>query len=164
MLIAGRALAYQDRAVAYTEAPTTLQGLWRQRRRWLTGNLAAILKHGWGRGAPLRVRILALPNLWFAHIGTYLLALLVAGWAALSPTSRTLPVLQVLGTIAITLDLIGVLWAYAADRGDPRDLLWLPLQRMGFPWFAWTVFASVFTGPPRAWAKITRRDGHRLLG
>ncbi|HZY72378.1 MAG TPA: polysaccharide deacetylase family protein, partial [Edaphobacter sp.] len=58
----GNSVIYEDRALAFTEAPVTANGLMRQRFRWSFGILQAIWKH---RGAFTRNRALglfALPN------------------------------------------------------------------------------------------------------
>lgn len=162
LLRQGRRLVFCDRADAYTEAPTTLSGLFRQRRRWLAGNLACLRKHGLGRGASWPVRLIALPNLWFAHLGSYLLPLLVSAWVAIGRGGVDLPAVVTLGSIALGLDVVGMSSFYLLDRADPKDLLYGPLQRTLFPSFAWIVFISVLLKPPVAWAKITRRDTARI--
>jgi cellulose synthase/poly-beta-1,6-N-acetylglucosamine synthase-like glycosyltransferase len=158
LLRTGGSLALQDRARAYTEAPATLGGLVRQRRRWLSGNLRCIAKHGLGQGAPLAVRLIALPNLWFAHLGVYLLPLLVSAWVALGRGGAELAALGALGGVAMALDLTGLLAFYALDRADPRDLPHVPVQRFFLPTLLWLVFVSVLASPPRGWGKITRRN------
>lgn len=42
---AGWRVVYEDRACAWTEAPGTWQGLWRQRYRWCYGTMQAMWKH-----------------------------------------------------------------------------------------------------------------------
>jgi cellulose synthase/poly-beta-1,6-N-acetylglucosamine synthase-like glycosyltransferase len=158
LLCRGYRLVFSDRADAYTEAPTTLSGLFRQRRRWLGGNLRCIAKHGLGRGAPWPVRLVALPNLWFAHIGVYLLPVVVSLWVSIGRDGVEIPILATLGSIAFALDVLGVLWFYLADRTDRLDLPFAPLQRMVFPTFVWLVFATVVASPPRGWAKVERRN------
>ena len=46
LLQAGYWVNYEDRALAYTEAPTTANGLMRQRFRWSFGIMQAVWKHG----------------------------------------------------------------------------------------------------------------------
>jgi peptidoglycan-N-acetylglucosamine deacetylase len=63
LLQAGYKVEYEDRSLAYTEAPTTANGLMRQRFRWSFGILQATWKH---RSAFLRggaLGWLALPNI-----------------------------------------------------------------------------------------------------
>jgi cellulose synthase/poly-beta-1,6-N-acetylglucosamine synthase-like glycosyltransferase len=42
---AGWRVAYEERALAWTEAPSTLSGLWKQRYRWAYGTMQAMWKH-----------------------------------------------------------------------------------------------------------------------
>ena len=63
LLQAGYRVTYEDRALAYTEAPISANGLMRQRFRWSFGILQAVWKH---RSAFLRGGVLgwlALPNI-----------------------------------------------------------------------------------------------------
>jgi cellulose synthase/poly-beta-1,6-N-acetylglucosamine synthase-like glycosyltransferase len=63
LLRQGCKVVYEDRALAFTEAPDNMQGLMRQRFRWSFGILQAVVKH---RGAFLRHRamtLFALPNM-----------------------------------------------------------------------------------------------------
>jgi cellulose synthase/poly-beta-1,6-N-acetylglucosamine synthase-like glycosyltransferase/peptidoglycan/xylan/chitin deacetylase (PgdA/CDA1 family) len=49
----GREVVYEDSARAWTEAPATLNGLWRQRYRWGLGTMQSVWKH---RGAFFSLR------------------------------------------------------------------------------------------------------------
>ncbi|MHB8302803.1 MAG: glycosyltransferase [Acidobacteriaceae bacterium] len=63
LLQQGFKVVYEDRALAFTEAPDNMRGLMRQRFRWSFGILQAVVKH---RGAFLRHRamgLFALPNM-----------------------------------------------------------------------------------------------------
>ncbi len=54
---AGWAIANEPRAYAYTEAPSTLNGLLKQRFRWTFGTLQCLWKH---RSAPVPLRLVRL--------------------------------------------------------------------------------------------------------
>jgi len=63
LLRQGYKVIYEDRALAFTEAPATMRGLMRQRFRWSFGTLQAVFKH---RKAFLKHRamsLFALPNI-----------------------------------------------------------------------------------------------------
>jgi cellulose synthase/poly-beta-1,6-N-acetylglucosamine synthase-like glycosyltransferase len=63
LLEEGYQVVYEDCALAFTEAPVSMNGLMRQRFRWSFGMLQAVFKH---RGALLRHRAMgmfALPNI-----------------------------------------------------------------------------------------------------
>jgi peptidoglycan-N-acetylglucosamine deacetylase len=53
----------EDRALAFTEAPTTARGLMRQRFRWSFGILQAVWKHGPAMRKRSRLGWIALPNI-----------------------------------------------------------------------------------------------------
>jgi cellulose synthase/poly-beta-1,6-N-acetylglucosamine synthase-like glycosyltransferase/spore germination protein YaaH/peptidoglycan/xylan/chitin deacetylase (PgdA/CDA1 family) len=68
LLRRGYRVEYEDMALAYTEAPTSANGLMRQRFRWSFGILQAVYKH---RGVMARKGALgwvALPNIWIFQI------------------------------------------------------------------------------------------------
>lgn len=46
MLRAGHRISFEPRALALTEAPTSLRDLYRQRFRWLFGNFQCVARHG----------------------------------------------------------------------------------------------------------------------
>ena len=59
----GYKVEYEDRALAFTEAPTTANGLMRQRFRWSFGILQAVWKHRLAFGREGALGWLALPNI-----------------------------------------------------------------------------------------------------
>ena len=68
LLERGKRVEYEDRAVAFTEAPATANGLMRQRFRWSFGILQAVWKHGdtfFRRGT---LGWIALPNIMIFQI------------------------------------------------------------------------------------------------
>lgn len=54
---------YEDRALAFTEAPTTMNGLMRQRFRWSFGILQAVFKHKHAFRTNRAMGLFALPNI-----------------------------------------------------------------------------------------------------
>ncbi len=59
----GYKVEYEDRALAYTEAPTTANGLMRQRFRWSFGILQAVWKHSSAFARKGALGYVALPNI-----------------------------------------------------------------------------------------------------
>ncbi|HEX6500419.1 MAG TPA: bifunctional polysaccharide deacetylase/glycosyltransferase family 2 protein [Micromonosporaceae bacterium] len=64
VLRAGWKVVYEERAIAWTEAPSSLRQLWRQRYRWCYGTMQAMWKHRrslreWGTAGKLGRRGLA---------------------------------------------------------------------------------------------------------
>lgn len=68
LLDAGHKVEYEDRALAYTEAPTTAGALMRQRFRWSFGILQAVWKHGSAFARKGAFGFVALPNIWIFQI------------------------------------------------------------------------------------------------
>jgi peptidoglycan-N-acetylglucosamine deacetylase len=63
LLQKGYKVEYEDRALAYTEAPTTANGLMRQRFRWSFGILQAVWKHRSAFAQKGALGFVALPNI-----------------------------------------------------------------------------------------------------
>ena len=63
LLQAGYRVNYEDRALAYTEAPTTANGLMRQRFRWSFGIMQAVWKHNAAVKQKGALGWVALPNM-----------------------------------------------------------------------------------------------------
>jgi cellulose synthase/poly-beta-1,6-N-acetylglucosamine synthase-like glycosyltransferase len=126
---AGWRVAYDAHAIAHTEAPGSLRGLWRQRVRWTHGTLQSVYKHR----AALRGE---------GHIGRrglpYLLTQQVVG-GVLAPSLDvlaiygllTLGVLPTVGALvaynALTLAL--AVYAFRLDGESLRPLWGLPAQQ-----------------------------------
>jgi cellulose synthase/poly-beta-1,6-N-acetylglucosamine synthase-like glycosyltransferase/peptidoglycan/xylan/chitin deacetylase (PgdA/CDA1 family)/spore germination protein YaaH len=63
LLEQGYSVIYEDRALAFTEAPVTANGLMRQRFRWSFGILQAIFKHRGAISKHCAMGLFALPNI-----------------------------------------------------------------------------------------------------
>ena len=68
-------ILFDERAWAWTEAPDTVNGLYRQRRRWMFGTVQCLWKH---RDALLRPRygtlgLIGLPNMWIGGLVTMMM-------------------------------------------------------------------------------------------
>ena len=68
LLQAGYRVNYEDRALAYTEAPTTANGLMRQRFRWSFGIMQAVWKHRAAVKQKGALGWVALPNMMIFQI------------------------------------------------------------------------------------------------
>ena len=156
-------VVFESRARSRTEAPEHPAALFRQRLRWLHGNLQCAWHHTLTGPAPWRVRLLALPNLWFAHLGVYLLLPVTLAYAWLDHSAMSAQLLAILFAVLFSIDLLAMAVAYGLDRADWRDLPWAPSQRVGYPLFLWAVFAVVslriLRGAATSWNKL-ERTGH----
>ena len=128
---AGWEVVYAEEARAWTEAPSTLAALWRQRYRWSYGTMQAVWKHKaaiWRRGEQ-RIGRRAIPYLVLFQILLPTLAPLVDlfalyGVVFLDP----LPVLAY--WVAFNLVQLAQGWyAFRLDGESPRPLWAVPLQQ-----------------------------------
>ncbi|MFT5683116.1 MAG: cellulose synthase/poly-beta-1,6-N-acetylglucosamine synthase-like glycosyltransferase, partial [Myxococcota bacterium] len=137
-----RTILFQPRALAFTESPDTLGGLFRQRRRWMRGYIQCLWKH---RRSFLRLDMLGLfgmPNLLFVHVGMYLLVPLSVP-ALLRLLVWTTPEALAVGLVGLFgLDLVLAGGACLADDEDLSQLVHVPLRRLVWPWFLLSVFVG----------------------
>jgi cellulose synthase/poly-beta-1,6-N-acetylglucosamine synthase-like glycosyltransferase len=159
---AGWRVVYEDRAVAWTEAPATLRALWRQRYRWCYGTMQAMWKH---RAAvrsrppsPLGRR--AIPNLVVFGVAFPLLAPLVdvfALYGLIFLDRRT-----VLGAwlLFAAAGLAVGAYAFYLDGERARALWILPCQQLVYRQLMYlVVIRSVTTalaGSRLGWQKVER--------
>lgn len=182
----GWVIANEPEAMAFTEAPSSLGGLLKQRFRWSFGTLQclwkhrrSVFRHGWFGG-------LALPSLWVFQIAGQVLAplidlqLLVAlvlqllAWlsslqhADVSASPNPALWLTLIVYVAFSvLELLASWIAYGFDREDRRDLWVLPTQRIVYRQImyvvVWRALGRALTGLGQSWGKL-RRTGDVVIG
>jgi cellulose synthase/poly-beta-1,6-N-acetylglucosamine synthase-like glycosyltransferase len=160
---AGWRIVYEENARAWTEAPATLRGLWRQRYRWCYGTLQSVWKHRsalWRPGEQAIGRR-GLPYLVLFQIALPLFAPLIDlfsiyGIVFLDPWA-------VLGfwCVFTSLQLLLGWYAFRLDRESPRVLWAMPLQQLVYRQLMYLVVVeSVLTaiqGSRLHWRPIARR-------
>jgi cellulose synthase/poly-beta-1,6-N-acetylglucosamine synthase-like glycosyltransferase/peptidoglycan/xylan/chitin deacetylase (PgdA/CDA1 family) len=159
---AGWKVVYAEQARAWTEAPATLAGLWRQRYRWSYGTMQAVWKHRaaiWRRGEG-QIGRRGLPYLLLFQILLPALAPLVDlftlyGVVFLDP----LPVLGYwVGFNLIQLGL--ACYAFRLDRESLRPLWALPLQQFVYRQLMYLVVVqsilSALRGTRLHWQHVRR--------
>ncbi|HYH52238.1 MAG TPA: bifunctional polysaccharide deacetylase/glycosyltransferase family 2 protein [Acidimicrobiia bacterium] len=157
---AGWRVVYEPRARAWTEVPSTLRQLWRQRYRWAYGTMQAVWKH---RGA-VRERgplgLIALPWIAFTQVVLPLLSpafdvFALYGVLFLDPV-RYISYWVAFNILAL---LIGA-YAFRLDGESPRSLWALPLQQFVFRQLVYLVvfesIVSALAGTRLRWHKLTR--------
>ncbi|MFC9926911.1 bifunctional polysaccharide deacetylase/glycosyltransferase family 2 protein [Streptomyces sp. NPDC127190] len=160
---AGWRVVYEERAVAWTEAPASLNALWRQRYRWCYGTLQAMWKH---RGALVQggaAGKLGRRGLVYLLLFQVLLPLLapvvdlfaVYGLVFLDPVR-----IAGLWLAFLLLQLLMGLYAFRLD-GERAGPLWsLPLQQFVYRQLMYlVVIQSVFTavsGSRLRWQRMER--------
>jgi cellulose synthase/poly-beta-1,6-N-acetylglucosamine synthase-like glycosyltransferase/peptidoglycan/xylan/chitin deacetylase (PgdA/CDA1 family) len=164
-------VVYAEKAVAWTEAPESVQQLWSQRYRWSYGTMQAIWKHRrsvlergpsgrFGRvGMPLVSMFMVVAPLLAPLIDVFLVYGLVFG-----PTEKTIGAW--LGVLAVQ----GVCAAYAfhLDKERMTHLLSLPLQQLLYRQLMYVVllqsWITALTGGRLRWQKLRRTGAVGLPG
>lgn len=145
----GWRVVYRSDAVAWTEAPASLDALWKQRYRWCYGTLQAMWKHRgavvqggaggrFGRRGLLYLLVLQVMLPLFAPV-VDLFA--IYGLIFLDPA-------RIIGIwlAFLLVQLLMALYAFHLDRESPRALWSLPLQQIVYRQLMYlVVIQSVFT-------------------
>ncbi|GAA4607236.1 cellulose synthase/poly-beta-1,6-N-acetylglucosamine synthase-like glycosyltransferase/peptidoglycan/xylan/chitin deacetylase (PgdA/CDA1 family) [Actinoplanes octamycinicus] len=163
---AGWRVVFEDSARAWTEAPTGLRQLWRQRYRWSFGTMQAWWKH---RRAVLDRG----PSGRFGRRGLLLIAVFTVVLPLLAPL---IDLLALYGFVVLDRRAAAVSWlavtavqavtAVVAFRLDHEPLwpLWsLPLQQVAYRQFLYLVLlhaaVTALTGRGLRWQKLRRTGG-----
>ena len=163
VLRAGWRIVYAEDAIAWTEAPSTLGQLWRQRYRWCYGTLQAMWKHRSSvvqRGPGGHFGRRGLPYLLLFQVFLPLFAPVVDIFAIYGIIFLN-PV-RVLGLWLAFLALQLALAAYALwlDRESPRVLWALPLQQLVYRQLMYLVVihsvVTALSGFRLPWQKLRR--------
>ncbi|MEO3800656.1 bifunctional polysaccharide deacetylase/glycosyltransferase family 2 protein [Nonomuraea sp. B1E8] len=158
---AGWRVVYEEKALAWTEAPTTLGQLWKQRYRWCYGTLQAMWKHRRAllEGAPFGRRCLGYLTLF--QLVLPLLAPVVDLMAVYSvAVGDPLPVAAVWAGFVAVQAVTG--WYALRLDGERASALWvLPLQQFVYRQLMYLVViqsvATAILGVRLRWHTINRQ-------
>ncbi|HET9281965.1 MAG TPA: glycosyltransferase [Candidatus Angelobacter sp.] len=170
----------EDRALAFTEAPTNARGLMRQRFRWSFGILQAVWKHGAAIRRRSRLGWIALPNIIIFQILLPLVSpfidimflfgileyLVTRYFHPESADPSSLERLAFYFVIFLAIDFVASALAFLLERRtegtgeDAQLLLHLWLQRFSYRQLFSAVLAKTLKraidGKPFAWDKLER--------
>jgi cellulose synthase/poly-beta-1,6-N-acetylglucosamine synthase-like glycosyltransferase len=159
---AGWRVVYAEDARAWTEAPSSLSALWRQRYRWSFGTMQAVWKH---KGAlrhrgQRRIGLIGLPYLVFFQIALPLMAPLIDVFAVYGIVFLD-PVPVIGYWLAFNLlNLVLAWYAFRLDRESPRPLWAMPLQQFVYRQLMYLVVIesviSALAGTRIRWQQIER--------
>ncbi|GIM98192.1 bifunctional polysaccharide deacetylase/glycosyltransferase family 2 protein [Paractinoplanes toevensis] len=165
----GWRVVYQEHARAWTEAPTTMSQLWRQRYRWSYGTMQAMWKH----------RRAVFEKGTFGRRGLLNLAIFQTLLPLLSPLIDVFLIyglffLNPLETLAAWLGMLAVqatstIYAFRLDRESLKPLWRLPLQQFVYRQLMYLVLIqstlAALGGIRLGWQKLRRTGGlEALLG
>jgi len=170
LLRAGWRVVYDERAIAWTEAPASLGQLWRQRYRWSYGTMQAMWKHrssirmSEGSG---RLGRRGLPYLLLFQILLPLLAPLIDVFALYGLLFGDALKLSAVWLGFLGVQFVAAWYAFGLD-GERRRVLWsLPLQQFVYRQLMYLVLLqSVVTavlGTRLRWQRMERRGVAREL-
>uniref|UniRef100_J1RUH0 Polysaccharide deacetylase n=2 Tax=Streptomyces auratus AGR0001 TaxID=1160718 RepID=J1RUH0_9ACTN len=160
---AGWRVVYEEGAVAWTEAPASLNALWRQRYRWCYGTLQAMWKHRGAlvqRGAAGKLGRRGLVYLLLFQVLLPLLAPVVDVFALYG--LLFLDPVRIIGLwlAFLLLQLLVGRYAFRLDGERPGPLWSLPLQQFAYRQLMYlVVIQSVFTavaGSRLRWQRMER--------
>ncbi len=159
----GWRVAYEESAIAWTEAPSSLRQLWRQRYRWCYGTMQSMWKHRRAvtqRGASGRFGRRCLTYLALFHVLLPLIApvvdlAVIYGFLFLSPLK-----VAVFWLAFTMLQVLACGYALRLDRERLRTLWVLPLQQVIYRQFLYLVtmqsMITALTGTRQRWQPIRR--------
>jgi cellulose synthase/poly-beta-1,6-N-acetylglucosamine synthase-like glycosyltransferase len=181
----GYDIAYEDRAIAFTEAPDTLKSFLKQRFRWTYGTLQSVWKH---RDTFLRKRygslgFVALPNVFifqllFPLISPLMDLLILLSIAIYqiqrfyhgnSYTSSNLLRIAAFYVMFLTVDFLSCIMAFALERKEDWKLLfWLIWQRLLYRqvmyYIAIKSVLAAIRGHAVGWVRVERKATVALHG
>jgi cellulose synthase/poly-beta-1,6-N-acetylglucosamine synthase-like glycosyltransferase/peptidoglycan/xylan/chitin deacetylase (PgdA/CDA1 family) len=160
---AGWQVVYEERAKAWTEAPTTLEQLYRQRYRWSYGTMQAMWKHRgavFDRGDSGRFGRRGLPFLALFGVALPMLAPVVDIMLVYGLVFWELPVTLIAWFGMLMLQMVAAAVAFRFDR-EPMTPLWrLPLQQFAYRQLMYLVLiqsaTTALTGGRLGWHKLHR--------
>jgi cellulose synthase/poly-beta-1,6-N-acetylglucosamine synthase-like glycosyltransferase/peptidoglycan/xylan/chitin deacetylase (PgdA/CDA1 family) len=160
----GHRVVYAENALAWTEAPSTINGLWRQRYRWSFGTVQAVWKH---KGAMLsrdprerRIGRRALPYMIFFQVllpmGAPLIDLYALYAVVFMHPARVIAFWLAFNALQLVIALV----AFRLDRERLGPLWALPLQQFLYRQLMYVVIIesviSALVGARAAWRHIPR--------
>jgi cellulose synthase/poly-beta-1,6-N-acetylglucosamine synthase-like glycosyltransferase/peptidoglycan/xylan/chitin deacetylase (PgdA/CDA1 family) len=160
---AGWRVVYEEKARAWTEAPSTIQQLWKQRYRWSYGTMQAMWKH---RHAIVESG----PSGRFGRFGLLFLGIFQVGLPLFAPL---IDVFALYGLIAYDAALSGAAWAgmlalqfflavfaFKLDKEKLGPLWALPAQQFVYRQLMYAVMiqsvVTALTGARLRWHKLHR--------
>ncbi|MBC7633389.1 bifunctional polysaccharide deacetylase/glycosyltransferase family 2 protein [Aeromicrobium sp.] len=160
---AGWRVVYAPEARAWTEAPSSLGQLWRQRYRWCYGTMQAMWKHKRAaieRGASGKLGRRGLPYLLAFQVLLPLLAPVIDVAALYSVVFLPSPTIAYVWLAFLALQYVSAAYAFILDRESLRPLWTLVLQQVVYRQLMYLVViqsvASAIYGIRLQWQKLRR--------
>ncbi len=175
----GHLVAYDDEAIAYTEAPDTTKNFIKQRFRWMYGTLQTIWKYRdvWGKKKYGALGLFSVPNVLLFQIVFPLVSPLMdlmmvfsIIWVAIQNHYHPIDYSSLYGfqkvffyyILFLLIDLVTATIPFFLERKEKWSLIiWLPLQRFYYRQLMYYVAIKAFTtmvrGKTVGWGKFERK-------
>ncbi|MEV6344968.1 bifunctional polysaccharide deacetylase/glycosyltransferase family 2 protein [Actinoplanes sp. NPDC051851] len=167
---AGWRVVYEERSRAWTEAPSTMGQLWRQRYRWSYGTMQAMWKHRralfekgpGGRFGRRGLLNLALFQTLLPLLSPLIDVFLIYGLFFLNPMKTAI---AWLGMLAV--QLFSTIYAFRLDKESMKPLWRVPLQQFVYRQLMYLVLIqsvlAALGGIRLGWQKLRRTGGLNAL-
>jgi cellulose synthase/poly-beta-1,6-N-acetylglucosamine synthase-like glycosyltransferase/peptidoglycan/xylan/chitin deacetylase (PgdA/CDA1 family) len=179
----GFQVRFDSSAIAWTEAPSTIRGLAKQRFRWAYGTLQCLWKYRHLTFNPRfgALGMIALPQVWVFQIALTALApladllliwQLLSQWLAYAQhgaefSNTDLITVGVYYVVFVVVDLLAAAFGFIMERNEQWSLIWwLPLQRFGYRQLMYYVvvrsISTAIRGRFVGWGKLERTGNVRV--
>ncbi len=156
----GWRIVNDNSALAYTEAPETIQNLSKQRFRWAFGTLQCLWKHRAALGQHGAFGWIAMPSLWLYQILFPVISPFMDIGMIWSIYAGNFKQFAFYFLLMFGIELIAAFIALRMDRGNLKLLPWLFFQRLGYrQMMYYVILKSVFyaaRGGAVGWGKFER--------
>jgi cellulose synthase/poly-beta-1,6-N-acetylglucosamine synthase-like glycosyltransferase len=159
----GWRVVYEERAVAWTEVPTSLRQFWRQRYRWCYGTLQAMWKHRGSvlkRGAEGRLGRRGLPYMLLFQVLLPLLAPVVDIYAVYGLVFNDAVRVGEVWLAFLAAQTLMAFYAFHLDRERATALWTLPLQQVVYRQLMYLVvihsLVTAMVGSRLRWQRMQR--------
>jgi cellulose synthase/poly-beta-1,6-N-acetylglucosamine synthase-like glycosyltransferase/spore germination protein YaaH/peptidoglycan/xylan/chitin deacetylase (PgdA/CDA1 family) len=163
LLRQGYSVRYEEKALAYTEAPGDLKSFMKQRYRWSYGILQSLWKNRdmmFDTGNKT-LGFIALPNMWLFQYVFQTLSPLADLILIFGLFSSRAPVFIAYYLVLLLLDYMTAIYAFRLEKLNIGILVWLFLQRIIYRAFmVYTNFKAIFNamkGLQVGWNKLKRK-------
>lgn len=169
LLRLGYRIQYEDRALAYTEAPSDLKSFIKQRTRWIYGTLQCLWKHRGGIFSSQQKSLgyVTMPNMWLFQYVVQVMSPFVDLLCILSFFTIYVKKTLLFYLLFLLFDMVAAFFAFSLEKENPKPLIWLFLQRFVYRQvMSYVVMKSLFVafiGKPLGWNKL-KRQGNVKIG
>lgn len=163
LLEKGYKITYEEFAYAYTESPSDIKSLLKQRFRWGYGTLQCLWKHKDSLFNPAHKTLgfIALPNMWIFQYIFQTLSPLADIYFFIGLFGKSSERVIIFYLLFLLLDYIASIYAFSLEKENPKPLLWLFIQRFVYrQLMTFVVIKSIFSalmGLAVGWNKLQRK-------